>query len=114
MDLPTLSADGTEPPPLDEEAQKLKDEQFKKYADFAGRHKKIIDDVSSALQEYKGYKEAALQNLVQLRPLVVDPEQERLKREAAERKQKEDAQKQEEAKKAAEAAAAAAPKGGKK
>ena len=97
MDLPPPPEDGTEPPPLDEEVQKLKDDQFKKYADFAGRHKKIIDDVSSALQDYKGYKEAALQNLVQLRPLDVDPEQEQLKREAAERKQIEDAQKQEEA-----------------
>lgn len=73
MDLPTPPEDGSEPPPVDEE---LKATQFKMYEDFAATFKKQVDEVSESLQDFRSERSRAMTNLVQLWPILLDPEAE--------------------------------------
>jgi len=110
MDLPVPPEDGSEPTPVDEER---KAKEFKFYDDFALVLKNLVTNAASDLQQFKGEYSAAQQNLKQLWPVPIDPDEERRRAMEAELRQSqlEAKTKAEEERKAQEAAAT---KGGKK
>lgn len=103
MDLPVPPEDGAEPPPIDEER---KAKEFKFYDDFALILKNLVTSAASDLQQFKGECAAAQENLKQLWPVPIDPEEERRRAMEAELRasQLEAKRKEEEERKAAEAA----------
>lgn len=105
MDLPVPPEDGSEPPPIDEERKAA---EFKFYDDFALELKNLVTSAASDLQQFKEEYSHAQQNLKQLWPVPVDPEEERRRALEAELRQSqlEAKRKEEEERKAAEAAAA--------
>lgn len=103
MDLPVPPEDGSEPPPIDEER---KAKEFKFYDDFALELKNMVTSAASDLQQFKGEYSAAQQNLKQLWPVPIDPDEERRRAMEAELRQSqlEAKRKEEEERKAQEAA----------
>jgi len=104
MDLPVPPEDGSEPPAIDEER---KAKEFKFYDDFALVLKNLVTSAASDLQQFKGESSAAQQNLKQLWPVPIDPDEERKRAMEAELRQSqlEAKRKAEEERLAAEAAA---------
>ena len=105
MDIPIVTDDSVETPPIDEE---LRVKQFKMYDDFALEQKKVLQQLGNDFIKYKKQKENCEQNLVQLWPLQLSAEEEQRRKDAEElrKSQIEERKKQEAERKAAEAAAA--------
>jgi len=84
MDLPVPPEDGSEPPPIDEER---KAKEFKFYDDFALELKNMVTSAASDLQQFKGEYATSQQNLKQLWPVPIDPDEERRRAMEAELRQ---------------------------